>query len=189
MYILLIPERIFCSTADETFWWLRGKTGIKTWSIDYFLRSITKHLDDSDVYVSPVYWIIVAKSSYMHHYSFNFLCYSFTDLSGERRPCKADLSCCGILRWLPCQSASSALCAFKKQQPKTNQMTLFFFTNQNLSNTASFLKWLLLPIPMTKAVSTKQNCLSKLLPFLQTSLAFQIICSDKHQFSMWNFPY
>lgn len=118
MYILLIPERIFCSTADETFWWLGGKTGIKTWSIDYFLCSITKHLDGSDVYVSPVYWTIVAKPLYMHHYSFNFLCYSFTDLSGERRPCKADLSCYGILRWLPCQSASSALCAFKKNNPK-----------------------------------------------------------------------
>lgn len=94
-YTLLKPERIFCSTADETFWRLWGKTGVKTWSIDYFLCSTTKHLDDSDVYVSPVHWITVSKSLYMHHYSLNFPCYSFTDLRGERRPRKADPSCYG----------------------------------------------------------------------------------------------
>lgn len=62
-YILLTPVRNFCTTADEPAQWLWGK------SIDYFLRSITKHLDDCYVFVSPVYWVILAKSLYMHHYS------------------------------------------------------------------------------------------------------------------------
>lgn len=186
IYTLLKPERIFCSTADETFWQLWGKTGIKTWSIDYFLCSTTKHLDDSDVYVSPVYW-----SQYPSHY----IC-TITDSTSHAIPSPISVLRGLAKQILPAMADWDGYCASLlplpwvplKKQLKPKQMTLFF-KNQNLPNTSSCLKWLLLLTAMTKAVSTKQYCLSKPIPFLQTSLAFQIICSDKHQFSMWNFPY